>query len=447
MHRPSETFSNKAKLTAFLGAFCFFLSAVEYMLPKPLPFMRLGIANLPILIAVDILPFKWFLVLALVKVIGMSIISGTLFSYIALFSLVGTMAAALTMWGLRRAGGRHISLIGVSIAGAMVSNATQILIARYLVFRETAWLIAPLFLGMGLATGTALGLFSERFARVSQWYALAVGLPFVKEDTPAERKPGVLKAFFGRLSAYLGGKSDAGRTRRDVGRTRRDVGRARKKECKEKAAAARAIRRDRALRFFSPGPMALAGVAVMVAFLGMRSLPAKAVLLVLFALAAAALGKRFSLFVTLSVSAGIVLANLLIPSGKILGSFLGLRITQGALLEGLHRAITFEGLMYISKASIMPGLNLPGRLGTIVASAFGYYERVLEYKGTIRPGAVALDADALMMQVWEYSPEPTDSNAAHVKEPKPVDRLRKSIGIVILTLAATSSWAIAILLR
>lgn len=433
MHRPSEGFSDKAKLTAFLGAFCFFLSAVEYMLPKPLPFMRLGIANLPILIAIDILPFKWFLVLALVKVIGMSIISGTLFSYIALFSLAGTMAAALTMWVLRRAGGRHISQIGVSIAGAMVSNATQILIARFLVFRETAWLIAPLFLGMGLATGTALGLFSERFSRVSRWYAMATGLPFAETETQAERKPGAIKAFFDRLSANR--------------KKKRDAGRARKRERKEKAAAARALRRDKAMRFFSPGPMALAGVVVMVAFLYMKSLPAKALMLILFALAAAALGKRISLFVTFTVSAGIVIANLLIPSGKILGSFLGLRITEGALLEGLNRAITFEGLMFLSKASIMPGLNLPGRLGTIVASAFGYYERVLEYKGKIRPSAVAIDADALMMRVWEAAPEKETAQATSVKESKPGDRYRRFIGIVLLILAAIVTWAIAVFLR
>ncbi|MFA6365600.1 MAG: Gx transporter family protein, partial [Candidatus Hydrogenedentales bacterium] len=113
---PTGRFSDKADVTALLGAFCFFLSAIEYMLPKPLPFMRLGIANLPILLAVDILPFRWFLVLAAVKVIGMSLISGTLFSYIALFSLFGTLAAALAMWAMRRAGGRLVSQIGVSIA-------------------------------------------------------------------------------------------------------------------------------------------------------------------------------------------------------------------------------------------------------------------------------------------------------------------------------------------
>ncbi|MDX9826287.1 MAG: Gx transporter family protein [Spirochaetia bacterium] len=433
MHRPSEAFSDKAKLTAFLGAFCFFLSAVEYMLPKPLPFMRLGIANLPILIAIDILPFKWFLVLALVKIIGMSIISGTLFSYIALFSLAGTMTAALTMWGVRRAGGRHISQIGVSIAGAMVSNATQILIARFLVFRETAWLIAPLFLTTGLVTGTALGFFSERFARISTWYAMAAGLPPIEAEQVPERKPGAVKSFFNRLvKGWEKNKSKRGEI---------------KNARKEKAAAARAIRRDKAQGLFSPGSLALAGVVIMIAFLSMGSLPAKAFLLLLFALAAAAMGKRISLFVTFTVTAGIVLANLLIPSGRILGSFLGLRITEGALLEGLQRAITFEGLMFISKASIMPGLSIPGRLGSVVAAAFGYYERVLEYKGKIRPSAVAVDADALMMRVWESAPALTDPLAARSKEPKPGTGYKKILGTTVLMLAAASTWALVFFLR
>jgi hypothetical protein len=198
---------------------------------------------------------------------------------------------------------------------------------------------------------------------------------------------------------------------------------------------------------FPPGPTALAGVIVMVAFLSMQSLPAKALMLVFFALAAAGLGKRFSLFVTLSVTAGIVVANLLVPSGKILGSFLGLKITEGALLEGFQRAITFEGLMYISKASIMPGLNLPGRLGSIVAAAFGYYERVLEYKGKIRPGAVALDADALMMRVWESDSIPASAHPGQKKDLQPAERLKKGTGLAILTLASTVAWALVFFLR
>jgi len=143
------------------------------MIPKPLPFMRLGIANLPILLAVDILPLRWYLVLALVKVVGMSVISGSLFSYVALFSLAGTLAAAVSMWGAKRLGGRAISFVGVSTIGAMLSNAVQIFLASVVIFGQAARLIAPAFLGMGLITGLLLGIFAERFALVSRWYARA----------------------------------------------------------------------------------------------------------------------------------------------------------------------------------------------------------------------------------------------------------------------------------
>lgn len=173
-HASIARFRDKADVTALLGAFCFFLSALEYMIPKPLPFMRLGIANLPILLAVDILPLRWFLVLALVKVVGMSVISGSLFSYIALFSLAGTMVAALAMWAARKAGGKLISAVGVSVVGAVMSNAVQILIARVVIFGKAAILITPLFLGMGLITGTLLGLFAESFIGKSRWYAKAL---------------------------------------------------------------------------------------------------------------------------------------------------------------------------------------------------------------------------------------------------------------------------------
>ncbi|RKX72867.1 MAG: heptaprenyl diphosphate synthase, partial [Spirochaetes bacterium] len=33
--------SDRREITAFLGALCLFLSAVEYLIPKPMPFFRL----------------------------------------------------------------------------------------------------------------------------------------------------------------------------------------------------------------------------------------------------------------------------------------------------------------------------------------------------------------------------------------------------------------------
>jgi len=174
--QSTERARGPADVTALLGAFCFFLSALEYMVPKPLPFMRLGIANLPLLLAADLLPLPWYFALALVKVFGMSVISGSLFSYVALFSLAGTMSAALVMWVARRGLGRHISAVGVSILGAVASNAVQMGLASILVFGGAVRFIAPPFLAAGLVTGLLLGLFAEGFARDSLWYARAKSL-------------------------------------------------------------------------------------------------------------------------------------------------------------------------------------------------------------------------------------------------------------------------------
>jgi heptaprenyl diphosphate synthase len=160
------------KTLALLGAFCLFLSTVEYMIPKPLPFMRIGIANLPLMLALDILTFRSFLVLAGIKALGQALITGTLFSYVFLFSLAGTFLSALSMYALRRLlGAGRISFIGVGTAGAMISNIAQLALAWVFLFRDNVRYIAPPFLAAAFVTGIALGIFCEAFTRRSQWYA------------------------------------------------------------------------------------------------------------------------------------------------------------------------------------------------------------------------------------------------------------------------------------
>jgi len=159
------------KTLALLGAFCMFLSTIEFMIPKPMPFMRLGIANLPLMLALDILPFPTFLVLIGIKVLGQALITGTLFSYIFLFSLAGTGLAAISMYILRRSLKGRVSFIGVGTLGAMMSNISQMALAWFFLFGNSVRFIAPPFFGAGLITGIALGVFCEIFVRRSTWYA------------------------------------------------------------------------------------------------------------------------------------------------------------------------------------------------------------------------------------------------------------------------------------
>ena len=175
----SIQFPNNKKITAFLGALAFFLSAIEYMIPKPFPFMRLGLANLPILMAVDILPFPWFVLLALIKIVGMGIVSGSLFSYITLFSFAGTISSAFLMYGLRLLFRQSLSLLGISVIGATISNFVQLALAGLFIFGRGVFFVAPLFLGTGLVTSVLLGYFACRFENESIFFAR------LKEDANA----------------------------------------------------------------------------------------------------------------------------------------------------------------------------------------------------------------------------------------------------------------------
>jgi len=168
---------NMRKTISLLGAFCLFLSAIEYMIPKPLPFMRIGIANLPLMLALDIFPFHCFMILAGIKVLGQALITGTLLSFVFLFSLVGTGLSAVIMYALRRVlGQKRISFIGIGTAGAVASNISQLALAHVFIFQNAVRFITPPFLCAGLVTGIALGVFCEAFVRRSQWYAAARGV-------------------------------------------------------------------------------------------------------------------------------------------------------------------------------------------------------------------------------------------------------------------------------
>jgi len=171
--RSTPGLSKSVDLIAFLGGLCLFLSTIEYLIPKPIPFMRIGLANLPILIGLELLSPLQVLLLATLKVVGQGLVNGTLASYSLLFSAVGSFGSAVAMLLAHRSMGRRITRVGISVLGALAGNVLQLLLARLLLFGEGAWLIAPAFLALGSMASLLLGLFAERFCRASRWLASA----------------------------------------------------------------------------------------------------------------------------------------------------------------------------------------------------------------------------------------------------------------------------------
>ncbi len=165
----SGLIEEKIKLVSFLGAVSLFLSAIDYMIPRPMPFIRLGLANLSVLLAIKLLEPGYVFVVILLKVLGQGLIQGTLFSYVFLFSFTGSFTSGLVMVLLYELAGRWITLIGLGIIGALASNVVQVILARFIVFGESAWYILPPFLIVGSISGFLLGAFAEVFWRRSKW--------------------------------------------------------------------------------------------------------------------------------------------------------------------------------------------------------------------------------------------------------------------------------------
>ena len=178
----SPSAQEKRYRLVFFSALCLFLSRVEFAIPKPLPFLRLGLANLPVLLAFSKMTMGNVVLLVLTKTVGQGLISGTLFSYVFLFSAAGSSAAAVGMgllyYGFVRGRKSPLAgLVGMSLAGALCNNGAQLVVARFLFFGTAARYIAPLLLCSGMITGLLLGIFAQRFVARSRWYASLEGCP------------------------------------------------------------------------------------------------------------------------------------------------------------------------------------------------------------------------------------------------------------------------------
>lgn len=163
----------------------------------------------------------------------------------------------------------------------------------------------------------------------------------------------------------------------------------------------RAERRERWESTFDPTRLALTGVALSAALLFQPSLAGRAVMLAGAALAAWFSGRRLSPATTAIVMAGIVGANLLIPVGRKLASIGPLTVTEIALMDGLRKAVTFEALMFISKACLGSGLRLPGRFGAFFAESLRGYDRILERKTSIKLAGFMKSIDDILVSVYE----------------------------------------------
>lgn len=407
----------RINLITFLGALCMLLSAVEYAIPKPVPFMRLGLANLPVMLALYIgLSTPEYFLLVVLKIMTQALVSGTLFSYVFLFSLAGSFSSAAVMLLFSRCGHSRVnaaqaatsvkagtadqadlaekaasavqassavkaspadkaqsafkangraafSAVGISLAGALANNLAQIVLSYFLLFGNSTRYIAPVLLSAGIVTATVLGVFAEAFMSRSRWFAA--------------------------VSARQG--TDAGNAVPDTSAGKNDSdaeifksGNPAKTDCSTVSLTFRLS----------------AALCLLLVFLFITDIRIKAALTVIFYIAARIRRKKVRILPSVIILVTVTFASLLSPAGRVLIRLGNFPITLGALETGLSRALTLTGMVFLSQYATSLPIKLPGKAGVLLGKVFFWFSLLSARKLTFKKGSVIKTLDAHLCEIY-----------------------------------------------
>ena len=147
---------------ALLVAVGLILFVFESHVPRPLPWMKLGLGNLAVLLALVLYGSWAALVVVSVKVFLGSLFVGSFLGPAFFLAAGGGIVSAGTMGLVHYLWRRYFSVVGISILGAVSHNLIQLILAYLLFVKQVELLfLLPVFLISGLVTGGLVGLLAH----------------------------------------------------------------------------------------------------------------------------------------------------------------------------------------------------------------------------------------------------------------------------------------------
>lgn len=138
------------------------LGVLDTLIPRPIPFMKFGLANVAAVIAVVRYGFLKTLELNLLRAFAVALITGLLATPSFLLSISGAAASAVAMGFFRQVLHDRLSMAGLSVTGAVASLWTQLLVAGFLLPGLPLQNIVLLLTLWGVISGTAVGLLAQK---------------------------------------------------------------------------------------------------------------------------------------------------------------------------------------------------------------------------------------------------------------------------------------------
>ena len=148
---------------ALFVALAMIFSYLEFLLPLPIPFpgIKLGFANLAIVMPLYLWDFFPALAISLLRIALVGITFGSLATI--LYSLFGALLSLAVMAGLKK--WNIFSVTGVSMAGGVCHNIGQLAAAALILKNSRLFYYLPVLLAAGALTGFAIGAVSAQILK------------------------------------------------------------------------------------------------------------------------------------------------------------------------------------------------------------------------------------------------------------------------------------------
>lgn len=301
--------SNKNRI-AYLASLTLLFSYAELFIPRFIPFFRLGLGNIAILLAFTLSPLE-FLILTFIKAISSCLVSGTLFTPFFLISVSQSVVSGFLMYLLVKLfRGRLLGVYGVSMLGSAVSALIQILLCSLYLGQGTMELLGPML------------CFSVFSGILTAWLSFVLHIP---EASPQL----ILKE-------------------------------------KDDDDDATAPKKGTLVKKIILILLICTSVILIVVF---KKIPVLVAGMVLSFCAQLMCGRKIKLLPHISVWLFVIVSCLIMPQGKVLFSVLRWKITQGALMTGIEKAIKLSALTALSQCAA----NIRPKGNGLIATSFAYF--------------------------------------------------------------------------
>ena len=139
-----------------LVALAMVLGFVETLIPINLgiPGMKLGLANIVVVIALFLFDVKTAVVVSILRIILIAMTFGNM--SMMFYSIAGASLSLLSMIAISKI--KSFSLISVSIVGGIMHNVGQIICAAFVVRTNGVFTYLPVLIIAGLVSGAVIGI-------------------------------------------------------------------------------------------------------------------------------------------------------------------------------------------------------------------------------------------------------------------------------------------------